>query len=149
MLRLNKEIKLNNCKNISLKYGSVNKNDPRVIYVSGKMWLCPTYDGDFDEPINVVYDKFKRQLKSILMDSTVFDTRYILDFDLNSYNLEKNKKKYFSITFFVRQKSENVINLNNIKNIISSNFGYLFNELENNLIENDFDVSKTKKTYAD
>lgn len=149
MLRLNKEIKLNNCKNISLKYGSVNKNDPRVIYVSGKMWLCPTYDGDFDEPINFVYDKFKRQLKSILMDSTVFDTRYILDFDLNSYNLEKNKKKYFSITFFVRQKSENVINLNNIKNIISSNFGYLFNELENNLIENDFDVSKTKKTYAD
>jgi len=144
MIRLNKEIKLNNCKNISLKYGSVNKNDPQVIYVTGKMWVCPTYDGDFNEPINFVYNSFKKELTKILRNSKIFEHRHILDFDLNSENLIKNKKKYFSITFFIKQKSEKLINLNNIKNIISSDFGYLFNELENNLIENEFEVSKTK-----
>lgn len=144
MIRLNKEVKLNSCKNISLKYGSVNKNDPQVIYVSGKMWICPTYDGDFNEPINLVYSKFKKELSRILRNSTVFESRHILDFDLNSENLVRDKKKFFSITFFIKQKSENLINLNNIKNIVSSDFSYLFNELENDLIENEFEVSKTK-----
>ena len=144
MIRLNKEVKLNSCKNISLKYGSVNKNDPQVIYVSGKMWICPTYDGDFNEPIKLVYSKFKKELSRILRNSTVFESRHILDFDLNSENLVRDKKKFFSITFFVKQKSENLINLNNIKNIVSSDFSYLFSELENDLIENEFEVSKTK-----
>ena len=144
MIRLNKEVKLNSCKNISLKYGSVNKNDPQVIYVSGKMWICPTYDGDFNEPINLVYSKFKKELSRILRNSTVFESRHILDFDLNSENLVRDKKKFFSITFSIKQKSEKLINLNNIKNIVSSDFSYLFNELENDLIENEFEVSKTK-----
>ena len=144
MIRLNKEIKLNNCKNINLKYGSINKNDPQVIYVSGKMWLCPTYDGDYNEQINLMHNNFKKRLNSVLSDSVIFEKKHILDFDLNVENLIKNKKKFFSITFFIKQKREKLVNFNNIKNIISSDFGYLFKELENELIENEFEVSKTK-----
>jgi hypothetical protein len=144
MIRLNKEIKLNNCKNINLKYGSINKNDPQVIYVSGKMWLCPTYDGDYNEQINLMHNNFKKRLNSVLSDSVIFEKKHILDFDLNVENLIKDKKKFFSITFFIKQKREKLVNLNNIKNIISSDFGYLFKELENELIENEFEVSKTK-----
>ena len=144
MIRLNKEIKLNNCKNINLKYGSINKNDPQVIYVSGKMWLCPTYDGDYNEQINLMHNNFKKRLNSVLSDSVIFEKKHILDFDLNVENLIKNKKKFFSITFFIKQKREKLVNLNNIKNIISSDFGYLFKELENELIENEFAISKTK-----
>lgn len=144
MIRLNKEIKLNSCKNISLKFGSVNKNDPQVIYISGKMWICPTYDGDFNEPIEIVYSKFKKELSKILRNSSIFESKHILDFDLNPENLVRDKKKFFSITFFVKQKSEKIINLNNIKNIVSSDFSYLFSDLENDLIENEFEISKTK-----
>jgi hypothetical protein len=79
-----------------------------------------------------------------LSNSIVFDKKYILDFDLNPELLVKNKKKFFSISFFLKQKNEKIINLNNIKNIISSNFGYLFKELEDELVENEFEVSKTK-----
>jgi hypothetical protein len=144
MIRLNKEIKIDTCKNINLKYGSVNKNDPQVIYVSGKMWICPTYDGDFNEPINLVYNNFRKELNSILRNSVAFDSKHILDFDINPINLVKNKKKFFSISFFIKQKSEKLINLKNMKNLISSNFGYLFKNLERDLIENEFEVSKTK-----
>ncbi len=144
MIRLNKEIKIDSCKNICLKYGSVNKNDPQVIYVSGKMWICPTYDGDFATPINLAYNNFKKELSKILNDSVVFDKKHILDFDINPENLIKDKKKFFSISFFIKQNSDKLINLNNMKNLISSNFGYLFRELENSLIENDFEISKTK-----
>ena len=144
MIRLNKEIKIDTCKNINLKYGSVNKNDPQVIYVTGKMWICPTYDGDFNESINLIYNKFRKELSSILRNSVIFDSKHILDFDVNPVNLVRNKKKFFSISFFVRQKSDNLINLKNMKNLISSNFGYLFKNLERDLIENEFEVSKTK-----
>ena len=144
MIKLNKEIKLNSCENICLKYGSVNKNDPQVIYVSGKMWICPTYDGDFEAQISFAYNNFKRKLTKILRDSTIFDSKHILDFDINPENLIKDKKKFFSISFFIKQNSEKLINLNSIKNIISTEFGYLFKELENDLIENDFEISKTK-----
>lgn len=144
MIRLNKEIKIDTCKNINLKYGSVNKNDPQVIYVSGKMWICPTYDGDFNEPINLIYNKFRKELSSILRNSVIFDSKHILDFDINPVNLVRDKKKFFSISFFVRQKSDNLINLKNMKNLISSNFGFLFKNLERDLIENEFEVSKTK-----
>lgn len=144
MIRLNKEIKLNSCKNISLKYGSVNKNNPQVVYVSGKMWICPTYNGDFSEPINYVYNAFRKELSKILKNNDFFEKKHILDFNLNYENLVYNKKKYFSITFFVKQKKEKISKLNDIKNVISSDFSYLFSELENNLIKNDFEVSKTK-----
>ena len=36
------------------------------------------------------------------------------------------------------------MDLKDIKGIISSYFGYLFRELENELEENEFEVSKTK-----
>ena len=144
MIRLNKEIKLNNCKNINLKYGSVNKNDPKVIYVTGKMWLCPTYDGNYSEQIEIMHNNFKRELKNVLGNSVIFEKKHILDFDLNVENLVKNKKKFASITFFVRQHDDKLMNLKNIRNVISSDFGYLFKELENELIENEFEVSKTR-----
>jgi homoserine dehydrogenase len=38
------------------------------------------------------------------------------------------------------------LDLKAIKGIVSSDFNYLFNELENDLIENEFIVTKTKKT---
>jgi len=144
MIRLNKEIKIDSCKNICLKYGSVNKNNPQVIYISGKMWICPNYDGDFDDSIKILHSKFKKELSKILRSSSVFESKYILDFDINSDNLIVNKKKFFSITFFIKQKKEKLLKLNSLKNIISSEFSYLFNDLEKDLIENEFEVSKVK-----
>ena len=96
----------------------------------------------------MIYSKkiiyFIKELNSILRNSVAFDSKHILDFDINPINLVKNKKKFFSISFFVKQKSEKLINLKNMKNLISSNFGYLFKNLERDLIENEFEVSKTK-----
>jgi hypothetical protein len=143
-LRLNKEIKIDVCDNINLKYGSVNKNDPQIIYVSGKMWISPSYEGDFETPINIIHSNFKKELTKSLRDSSIFESKHILDFDINPLTMTKDKKSFFSISFYVRQKPEKIINLNNIKHLISSKFGYLFRDLERDLIDNEFKVSKTK-----
>jgi hypothetical protein len=108
------------------------------------MWICPSYEGDFETPINIIHSNFKKELTKSLRDSSVFDSKHILDFDINPLKLVKDKKTFFSISFYVRQKPEKIINLNNIKNLVSSKFGYLFRDLERNLIDNEFKVSKTK-----
>ena len=146
MIRLNKEIKLNGCQNINLKFGTINKNNPQVIYVSGKMWIQPTYEGDFGKVINYTRSNFKKRLSKILKNNINFDNKHILDFDISFENMTPNKKKFCSIMVFIRQKSENILDLKAIKGIVSSDFNYLFNELENDLIENEFIVTKTKKT---
>jgi hypothetical protein len=146
MVRLNKEIRLNGCQNINLKFGTVNKNNPQVIYVSGKMWIQPTYEGNFGEAIDYVRSNFKKRLSKILKNNINFDSKHILDFDVSVDNMISNKKKFCSVIFFIRQKPENMLNLKAIKSVVSSDFNYLFNELENDLIENEFIVTKTKKT---
>ena len=143
-VRLNKEIKVDICDNINIKYGSVNKNDPQVIYVSAKMWVSPLYNGDYNVPVSIIYNNFRKELSKCLMDSLSFESKHILDFDIIPSNFTKDKKTFCSITFFIRQKPEKIVKLNNIKSIISSKFGYLFRELERDLIENDFNISKKK-----
>lgn len=145
MLRLNKEIKLGACKNIDLKYGSTNKNNPQVIYITAKMWICPTYDGDFKTPVGLIYKGFKNDLSKMLRESIYFDNKHILDFDINPENLVSNKKKFFSISIFVKQNNERILKLNDVSDIILTDFGYLFKKLEKALKENEFEVSKTKQ----
>ena len=63
MERLNKEYYLNFHDKINLKYGSVNKNLPQVIYVCGSSWITPKFNGEYYSIINSIFSKFKSQLQ--------------------------------------------------------------------------------------
>lgn len=143
-IRLNKEIKLDCCDSIILKYGSINRNDPQVIYITGKMWVCPKFEGEYESIVNQLYSNFKKALSVTLKNSPMFENKFILDFDINPNNLVYNKKKFFSISVFIKQNPGNIVNLKAIKGLIMSEFGYLFKELEYDLKENDFEITKGK-----
>ena len=144
-MRCVKEYKLDNCENIVIKYGSVNKFDPKVIYITGRLWLCPTYEGNYEDIVSSLKKTFKYKLRQELNNSHLFNSQFILDFDINHKNLVCNKKKFFQVQIFVRQNDDAISDLKKIKNIISSKFGDLFKCFEDELFENDFSVSKTKK----
>ena len=55
MERLNKEYYLNFNDKINLKYGSVNKNLPQVIYVCGSSWITPKFNGEYYSIINSIF----------------------------------------------------------------------------------------------
>lgn len=143
-VRLNKEIKLDCCDGIELKYGTTNKDNPKVVYISGKMWIKPNSKGDYGTIINSIKKNFKNNIKRILNNNVTFDTRYISDFDINPDNLEYGKKTYVYVCLFVRQKKVEITKLKNMKNVILHNFKYLFKDLEKELHDNYFDVSKEK-----
>ena len=142
MQRLNKEFKLNISDNISLKYGTVNKDNPQVVYLSGKCWIEPTFKADYFNVVDLIKKEFKHKVSSFVLHDNVFSTQFILDFDLDCDNLKYGKKKFTSFNIFFKQLNNNPIKINDI--VFKTKFDGLINDFLNLLISNEFSVSKSK-----
>jgi hypothetical protein len=100
MKRLNKEYKLDVCNHVVVKYGSVNKDNPQVVYVSGRCWVSPQIKMDYDDVIYHIEKEMRKNIKLFLMDGINFDKKFILDFDINTDNFEigdKNRERIFRV----------------------------------------------------
>lgn len=145
MQRLNKEYKLNINDSINLIYGSVDRLNPQVIYLSGKTWILPQFDGEYETIINLILNNFKKEIRNNILNSTLFSNKYICDFDLNTLALSEDKNTFMSFDIFVKQKNQPILDLKSIKPFINGIFSKLINNLENNFRENAFMLSKSKQ----
>ena len=50
------------------------------------------------------FNKFKSQLKSVIISSPFFENKFVCDFDIKTASLRENKKNYFMFEFYVKQK---------------------------------------------
>jgi len=145
MKRLNKEYKLDVCNHITLKYGTVNRNNPQVVYVSGKCWISPLRKMDYTSVFNDIEKNMRKNIKSFLIDGINFDDKYILDFDVNIDNLIPNEKKFLSFDFYLRQNEKNKKELSQLKDIFNRKISTIANNLVYMFQENDFTINKTKR----
>jgi hypothetical protein len=144
MKRLNKEYKLDVSNNVILKYGSVNKDNPQVVYVSGKCWVCPTQETDYDGVIASIESDMRKNIRKVFIDGENFENRFILDFDVSTDGLFPNRKKFLSFDFYLRQKEKNKKKLSDIKEFINDKVRYVSNEMVFSFNDNSFTVQKTK-----
>ena len=114
-----KEFKLLSVDNIRLKCGTNNRKEPKVIYLSGKMWVKPLGEFDYSGAISNIRHKVNKRLKSMLYKTPCFDNRYILDFELNTGTMKKNTGKFMQFQMFVRQNDNNVVGVNSIKDRVA------------------------------
>lgn len=142
--RLNKEFKLDVCNDMSLKYGTVNRDNPRVVYVSGKCWIKPLKKMDYENVISKIQDSFKKRVKSYMLDGECFDNRLIIDFDINSDKINLGEKKFLSFDFYLRQNEKAQKNLKDLKGLFSRKMNVVANELIEMFNENNFSVDKKK-----
>lgn len=145
MKRLNKEYKLDVCSHIKLKYGTVNRNNPQVIYVSGKCWVSPLRKMDYTSVFNEAEKNMRKNIKTFLIDGENFENKYILDFDINIENISPNEKKFLSFDFYLKQNEKNKKELSAFKDVFNRKISTIANNLVYVLKENDFTVNKTKK----
>ena len=143
--RLNKEIKLDICDDIDLKYGTINKDNPKVIYVSGKCWITPMDEMDYPCAVSSIEKEFLRVVKDLMFDGDDFDDKIIMDFDVNGENMELGEKKFLSFDFFLRQGNGNNKSLRDLKSVVSNKVMVAINSLLCSLNEKNFSVSKTKR----
>lgn len=143
MERLNKEYDININNYVRMKYGSINRLNPIVVYINGKSWISPTFDGDYEELITKIFNSFKKELKSQVNSSPYFDNKIVCDFDLKTSSLKENKKNFLSFEFYIKQKT-NVIQLKDMKLLIKNTFKGAIDKLVDNLINNSFIMTKDK-----
>jgi len=144
--RLNKEIKLDVCNDISLKYGTVNRSNPQVIYVSGKCWVSPNKKMDYENRIDVIRDDFKNRIKSSFVNNEIFDGKSIINFEINGDKMELGEKKFLSFDFYLRQNKGNNRCLKDLKDFFTRKVKVLADELVSSFRDNDFDVDRTKNS---
>ena len=144
MKRLNKEYKLDVCNHISLKYGTVNRNNPQVVYISGKCWVSPQREMNYADVIDNIEKGMKRNIKSFLIDGINFDNRFILDFDINTDGLIPKEKKFLSFDFYLRQNEKNKKQLSDLNDLLKRKVSTIANNLVYSFKENDFTINKKK-----
>ena len=144
MERLNKEYKLDVCNHISLKYGTVNRNNPQVVYISGKCWVSPQREMNYADVIDNIEKGMKRNIKSFLIDGINFDNRFILDFDINTDGLIPKEKKFLSFDFYLRQNEKNKKQLSELNDLFKRKVSTIANNLVYSFKENDFTINKKK-----
>ena len=144
MKRLNKEYKLDVCNHISLKYGTVNRNNPQVVYISGKCWVSPQREMNYSDVIDGIEKRMKKNIKSFLIDGINFDNRFILDFDINTEGLAPMEKKFLSFDFYLRQNEKNKKQLSDLNDLLKRKVSTIANNLVYSFKENDFSINKKK-----
>jgi hypothetical protein len=142
--RLNKEYELDINDFFDIRYGSVNRLNPMVIYVSCKSWIRPLKDINFKQPINMFMNSFKQKLKKKIINSTLFDNKLIYDDCINYNTMQLNKKNYFSFEFYIK-RNECETELKYLNNDIESLIKELINELSIHLKNDNFILTKNKK----
>lgn len=142
MKRLNKKIKLDFKNNIDLIYGSTNKDNPQVIYLSGKCWVLPVFDGDYNFIFNNIKKEFNHYITTFIKSNNIFSNKFILDFDISIDGLSMNNKKFLSFNIFLKQKNDPIFNLNNP--IFLSKFQNITDKLEELLFNNGFKIFAKK-----
>lgn len=142
MKKLTKEYILNVSNDIEVKLGSVNKDDPKVVYLYGKCWVSPNFEDDYNLILNRIKTDFKHSITSFLFNNKLYSNKFILDFDFKCDGLKMCQKKFLAFNIFFKQINCPPYKLTNEK--LSDNFGYLINSLLNSLIENEFSVTKHK-----
>ena len=144
MKRLNKEYKLDVSDSVVLKYGSINKDNPQVVYVSGKCWIKPTIKNNYKKIIKSVESNMRNDIKSIITDNVNFSNKFILDFDVSTDDFPLNKKKFVSFDFFLRQNERNKKPLKKLIDILRGKVGIIADNMVEMLNENGFQVEKRK-----
>jgi len=144
MKRLKKEYSLDVCNHIVLKYGTVNRDNPQVIYVSGKCWVSPKDERDYSKTISDIEKNMKKNINNLLMDGVNFDKKFILDFDINVDGLAPSRKRFLSFDFYLRQNEKNKKDLSLLKPLLSGKVSTISNNLVYLFRENSFTIEKRK-----
>lgn len=100
-------------------YGTVNKNDPRVIYIKSKIKIFIENKNDYLNDISSLKEEFNRLLKKYLKNNIQLLSENIIYIDCSEASLNIKKSTYFKYDLYIKPKEvkpiEQQINLvNNI-----------------------------------
>ena len=143
--RTNVEKRLKN-EFFNIKLGTVNKNNPEVIYFEVRTFISPLEESDnYSQVFAYLKKEFSKKIGDTLKVNDFFSDKYILDFQIANSGIRLNKKSYLSFQLFLRQKDLVIKELKEIKKVAEPFLTELLNNFKNDIISNNFSITKTKK----
>lgn len=145
-IRLNSEKKID-CEDFKIKIGTTNKINPLVVYVEGRAFISPSEaKDDYARDISEIKYVFKQSIREHLHENKqMFDSKFIVDFQVATNGIAVGKKSFLSFQFLMRQNAGNVKRLIDVKQDSSQMILDIVEDLKNVIIRRDFVISKTKK----
>ena len=129
-----------------LKLGTMDKTNPLVIYVEGKVFITPNEEKDsYTKDMKDIKYSLKKTIRENLESTDFFQNEYILEFQIADSGIKTNKKSFLTFELLLRQPAGKVLKLNDIKKYAEQNIYEIINALEQNIVEHNFSLSKTKK----
>ena len=107
-MKRGKTSKLNILKDAKCHYGTVDSKDFKSLYVIIQTWVEPLDDY---ENWNRITGQIKRQIQHTLLevtDNNLFDKKQIVDLDLRTSGIQKNKKSFLNLEITLFLNKENV-----------------------------------------
>lgn len=106
-MKKGKTSKLNILKEAKCHYGTVDSKNFKSLYIVIQTWIEPRDEYDNWDRISGL---IKRQIQHTLidvLDYDVFDKKQIVDLDLRTSGIQKNKKSFFNleITLFLNNET--------------------------------------------
>jgi hypothetical protein len=142
-MKKGKTSKLNIFDDAKCYYGTVDSKELKSIYLVLQTWVEPI--DDFERWDRIIGEIKRQMLHTLLevVDRTTFERKQIVDLDLRTSGIQKNKKSFLNleITLFVNDKTTDFKSLllrSKIKNILQ---GIYKDDLKNSKY---FVLSKTK-----
>ena len=128
-----------------LKFGTVNRVNPQVVYLEGRTFISPLEELDsYNYLIQNIRKKFSSSIGYEIAGNEFFDSRYILDFQVANSGVKVGKKSFLSFQLMLKQRSNNLKSFKEIKKLSEEPLIRVINKMVDE-ITNDFIISKTKK----
>lgn len=105
------KIKLKPYNNFKTEYGSLDKQNPKSIYIKTTIWCCVLSDERWDKIISTMRKIILRKFNEI---NEHFHDRIIVDLDIRESGLCVGKRSFMSIELMLFQR-ENLHKLNSDK----------------------------------
>lgn len=135
--RKNKEYKIKLDNSFKAKYGSTDKDNPKVVYINGSAWMIPPKIEDIKTVIPTIERNVKNFIKFEINNQQNLDKSFILDFDLKPDSIIPGRRKFISFELFVRQRETK--SLSEISNEMKEMVSKITCKIERELMENEFE----------
>lgn len=143
--RLGKKMPLDIIDEIETSYGTLNRLNPEVIYISGKFWIKPLQEMDYNSVLDEIISKIKNSFKYNVKRNQQWGDKIIFDMDIKTYYMSTQKKSYGDFELYVHQNKDSMKDMNRIAEDIFSLCNPILKEFIHELHENDFIITKSKK----
>lgn len=97
------EMKLTDMGKYNVKCGTINKNNPEVVYIRTKTKVKPsTKKTNYCSEITAVKNEFVKTVKSIITENVTVSNDYIIHFDANEKGMMYNKNSYIKYDIYLK-----------------------------------------------